>query len=247
MKTYAFHIQKGGVGKTTLSGNVSYALSKKGKTLLIDADPQGNTTMWLAGHKANEIKYDLAYILNGEISPKEAIIQLNKNFYLIPTFSIGGKLKNYGETKLFQEPFIFEDLKNTFKTDFDYLIYDLSPGISMLERSILLSCDEVITPLTPEFFGLDGIEIFNGELEKINKNYRKKICHTKIVINMKNESFKTHKETLKKMKELDYTLFEISQDRKLADSQFHNKTIFEYFPSSKTVSQIKTLAKALEI
>jgi len=56
--------------------------------------------------------------------------------------------------------------------------------MSTLERSILSAMDEVVTPLTPEYFSLDGIDSFSKELSQINKSYRKKIQHKKIVVNV---------------------------------------------------------------
>ena len=61
----------------------------------------------------------------------------------------------------------FEHNKDLEDLGFEYAVYDLSPGMSLLEKRILSSVDEVITPLTPEYFSLDGIEIFNNDLKEI--------------------------------------------------------------------------------
>ena len=243
IKSIAFHILKGGVGKTTLSGNIAYKISESKKTILIDCDIQANSSNWFL--KEN-IDYELSDCLQG-VPLQNAIKQIKENFYIIPTKPKDSSLKNYAETKLFQEPFIFEDLNEELqKLGFEYIIYDLSPSISQLERCILLSIDEVITPITPEYFSFDGIELFYNELQKINKSYRKKIKYNKIIINLINKSFETHKQYLDILQDLKkYNIYKVRQDRKIADSQKYNKTIYQYYPKSNTVKELNKIADDL--
>lgn len=241
MKSIAFHILKGGVGKTTLSGNVAYKISETKKTILIDCDIQANTSNWFLKEKTD---YELSDCLQGK--PLEnAIKKIKDNLYIIPTKSKDSGLKNYAETKLFQEPFIFDDLNEELKKiGFEYAVYDLSPSISQLERCILLSINEVITPITPEYFSFDGIELFYNELQKINKSYRKNIKYNKIIINLINKSFETHKQYLNILQDLKkYNIYKIGQDRKIADSQKFHQTIFEYYPKSQTIEKLEKIAK----
>ena len=163
-KTIAFHLQKGGVGKTTISGTLACQSALDGfKTLLIDVDPQGNASSWFLKKTP---KYELADVVQGRCYINDAIVPVDqvKNLYLLPTFGIGGVLKNYSETKLSEEPFVLQDLVNELTKDFDHIILDLSPGLGRLERSAIIASDEVITPMTPEVFSLDGLEIFIDEL-----------------------------------------------------------------------------------
>lgn len=240
----AFHIQKGGVGKTTLSGNTAFALSNKNKkTVLIDCDPQGNSTNWLL---VKEPHSELADILSGDAPVDDALIEVKKNLFLIPTFSIGGDLRTFAETKLVNKVIIFNKLAQELeKIGFDYAIYDLSPGMTMLEKRIIATIDEVITPLTPEFFSLDGIEIFNNALKEINEDYGVNVKHEKIVINNINYSFRSHKEIIKKMEEFDYKLFFVRQDRKIAEAPAYHQSIFDYNSESKTIKELNSLAKAI--
>lgn len=219
-------------------------MSQNQKTVLVDCDPQGNTTSWFVTDQ--NVKYELADVLKGEVSVEDAIVEIGNNFFLMPTFSLNGTLKNYAETKLFQEPFIFDDLCGHLESyNFNYAIFDLSPGMSMLERAVLLAMDEVITPLTPEYFSVDGIEIFNDELNKINKSYRKQITHKRIVINEINRSFKLHKSYLEHFKSLNYEIYYISQDANLPKAQTLNKSIFDFNSKSRTVSEFEKLAYSI--
>jgi len=244
IKSFAFHILKGGVGKTSLSGNIAYYIGQNKKTILIDCDIQSNSTNWFYPDMPS---IELADVLQGNHEVKEATIELSDNFYLLPTKKQNSNLKLYSETQLFNEPFIFEDLlKELEKLGFEIAVFDLSPSISQLERCILLAVNEVITPLTPEYFSYDGVELFNSELQKINKSYRKKIRHKKIVINNINQSFSTHKAYLDAINKLtNYEIFTIPQDRKIADSQINNKSIFEYDKNSKTIPELQRLSNAM--
>ena len=243
MKKVAFHIQKGGTGKTTISGNVAFHSGKSRKTALIDCDPQGNSSSWFI---TKDPQYELTEVLKGKISAREALTKITNNFYVLPTFGLNGNLKQYAETQLNDEPFIFEDLcAELEKISFEVAIFDLSPGMSRLEKCVLLAMDEVITPLTPEFFSIDGITIFNNELKKINKAYRRNVQHKKVVANNINKSFKRHNIYYNQFKNLDYELFTIGQDSKLAEAQIYNQSIFDYYPESKTIPEIEKLTEAI--
>lgn len=244
MNKITFHIQKGGVGKTTLAGNTAIFCSQEKKTILVDADPQGNISSWLITNE--KIEHELSDVLQGKVSVDNAVVKIKDGFYLLPTFSINGSLKNYAETKLFSEPFLFEDLNSEFeRLGFEIIIYDLSPGMSQLEKCIILSLDEVIVPMTPEYFSIDGIQIFNTSLVQINKSYRKNVQLKKIVINNLNKSFKRHKEGYAALNKLDYEIFTIGQDAKIAEAQFKNKSILEYYPESRTIPEFRRLAGAI--
>lgn len=103
-KTISFHLQKGGVGKTTISGTLACQSALDGfSTLLIDVDPQGNASSWFLKETP---AFELADVVQGKCYSADAIIPVTQipNLYMLPTFGIGGSLKNYAETKLAEEP-----------------------------------------------------------------------------------------------------------------------------------------------
>lgn len=202
MKTIAFHLQKGGVGKTSLSCSAVYELAKKGKVCLIDGDPQGNSSSWLTHDgKKISVKAELAEVLSG-IDVKEALVQIRGNIFLIPTFGLTGKLKTYGETQLNNEPYIFTELNELLeKEGFDFVVYDLSPGFGRLEKCILMGVQSIITPLMADVFSLDGIEIFTTELNKLKKSFRVNPNHDLIIINSYNKSIKQNRDILSSIPE----------------------------------------------
>lgn len=193
-KTVAFHLQKGGVGKTTISGTLACQSALDGKkTLIVDCDPQGNVSSWFL---QSAPKFELADVLQGKCFVADAIVKAPgiENLFILPTFGIGGSLKSYSETKLSEEPFVIQDLINQVAEDYDHIIMDLSPGLGMLERYALIASDEVITPMTSEVFSLDGLEIFIHELQKLRKNLRSNVKHNKIIINSYDSRIRQHRD-----------------------------------------------------
>jgi cellulose biosynthesis protein BcsQ len=198
MKTTAFHLQKGGVGKTTLSVSTAWELSQFGRTALVDADPQGNSSNWLIREDLQEyVQHELADVLYGRVELHRTMVQAAENLDVVPTFSVGGELKQYGENKASEKPFRFMDLvEELADLGYEYGVFDLSPGMHRLEQTILLAVDEVVIPMTPDTFSLDGIETFREAVKDIEKSYRlqKPIRRNRIVVNALNRSVRQHRD-----------------------------------------------------
>jgi cellulose biosynthesis protein BcsQ len=246
MRKICFHIQKGGVGKTTISCTVAWGLARRGhKVVLIDCDPQGNTTSWVY---SQPFQFDIADVLYRGKSLNDALLCVTDTLSLLPVFSIEGELKNWSETKLAESPraieFLLSDLS---EMGFEYAIMDCSPSFSLLEKAIVSATDEVINPLSPEFFSVDGIEIFVSILKQIELSNRRKICNDKIVLNMLNKSYAIHKSFAEDLKKLTYQIFVIPQDRKLAECQGAQKSIWEYDSKARSIPAFEQLIDAIEV
>ena len=249
-KVVAFHLQKGGVGKTTISGALACESARQGfSTLLMDVDPQGNASSWF---RKETPKFELADVIQGKCYPGDAIVSVPylKNLYLLPTFGIGGTLKNYSETKLTEEPYVLQDLVKEIGGDFDRIIMDLSPGLGRLERSALISCDEVVTPMTPEVFSLDGLEIFIEELSRIRKNLRSPVEHHCVVINSYDERIRQHREIYAAANNGNFKVFRIPVDPVFRKAQEAGKAPQDYKErgrglKDKTVAALKELDAAI--
>lgn len=243
MKSLAFHIQKGGVGKTTLSGNVAAIASASCRVVLVDCDPQGNASSWFL---TTAPEHELSDVLQGTVPVARALIPVTDQLSILSTFSLDGTLKQYAETRLNDEPFIFEEVVQELAgLGFDLAIFDLSPGMSRLEKSVLVAMDEVVVPLTPEYFSVDGITIFNNELRKLNRNYRKQVRFERIVCNAVNQSFRRHREFVSALRELVYRMYLIPQDAHLAESQIKHQPVTSYDSRSKALPELKRLVTDL--
>ena len=254
VKTISFAIQKGGVGKTTTSVNVAHGLARKGfKTALVDCDPQGNASTnyitELPGH-------ELADVLFGKVEAKDALVPIRENLYMLPTYAIGGDLKKFEKNEADENPFIFQELMDLLKKEgFDYVVCDLNPSFGPLERAVLLGTDEVITPLFPEPFSIDGIESFLYDLDNLRKRMRTRIHYNKLILNNVNMSLKIHKDSMNQIQEKlpdTMNVFIIPQDTQLKNAQAAKKSIFEYKGpndklegQSRSVEAYQTLVEAL--
>ena len=170
-KTISIFNQKGGVGKTTTCVNFAASLGYKGKkTLLVDCDPQGNSTSGV-GIDKSEIEassYDL--LING-VSAKDVIIETNfKNLYVLPAdMDLAG-----AELELAESENRFTVLKKALATvvmDYDYIIIDCPPSLGLLSLNALTASDTLIVPLQCEYYALEGLSQLLGTVRTVKQHY----------------------------------------------------------------------------
>lgn len=248
MIVYTIGMQKGGAGKTTTSGWLVDELGKYGKTILIDADPQGSSSSWLLNEAPN---YELADVLYNKVELDKAIVNTSYNFDILSTFGVGGELYNYLENKLSNQPFCFLDVNEKLEQlGYEYVIYDTSPSSGRLERAILYASDNVITPIRPDMFSLDGIEIFANVLINLKKDMRKAPKHSHIIINSYDDRLKQHKIIMSKVKELEgFNIFTVPVDPVFSKAQAINKPINKIFGADKakkeTIKAIENIVQSI--
>lgn len=249
MKTIACSLQKGGVGKTSLSGSLAVELAGRGRTILLDLDPQGNASSWFLTEAP---RYELAAVLFGRVEAKDAIVPTGTpGLDILPTFGLEGELKLFGENQLANEPFIFCDLAEELaRLGYAFAVLDLSPGMGRLERSALISADEVLTPMTPEAFSLDGIEIFRAELAKTSKAMRRGPKHERIIVNAYDARIGQHKEIMGKARELEgFELYSFPVDPAFRKAQAAHIPIQaldrEHAPKPETLAELARLGGAI--
>ena len=134
MKVITCAMQKGGVGKSAISMAVAVEIAKKHKTVLIDADTQGNSTNAML----ENVNFELADVLQGKCPVREATEKTAiETLFMIPTKSLSPELRTYRQTQAVREPFIFCDLKDELgEQGFEYCVSDTCPGFDVFEENI---------------------------------------------------------------------------------------------------------------
>jgi chromosome partitioning protein len=149
--------QKGGTGKTTTSVNLSAALADLGKkVVLVDMDPQGNSTSGVGVNK-NEIKSSAYEVLLHKVQASNAIVKTSiTNLDLIPCniHLTGAEIELVGvlsrETRL-------KKALSEIKDSYDYIIIDSPPSLGLLTLNALVAADSILIPIQCEFYALEGV------------------------------------------------------------------------------------------
>ncbi|MDR3295701.1 MAG: AAA family ATPase [Clostridiales Family XIII bacterium] len=236
-KAVAIFNQKGGVGKTTTNINLAACLAMHGKKILImDIDPQGNTTsgMGISKRDLTETMYEV--LIDEKMDPRSAILETHiKNLMILPaSVELAG-----AEIELVALEGREKRLKKALekiRENFDYIFIDCPPSLGLLTINSLTAVDSVLIPIQCEFYALEGVSQLMSTIELVRKNLNPQLEIQGVILSMfdgrTNLSIQVVEEVKKYFREKVYATV-IPRNVRLAEAPSYGMPITEYDPKSK--------------
>ena len=255
-KVIAIVNQKGGVGKTTTSINLSASLGVLNKkVLLVDLDPQGNATTGVGVDKG-DINSSVYEVLVMKSSIESAIVKTkSKNLYLLPAYlnlaGVDMELieleKKYKENgKSFNRVMRLKDELNKVRDNYDYILIDCPPSLGILTTNALAASDSVLIPVQCEYFALEGIMQLINTIMLAQKKVNPNLDIEGVLLTMLTSNTNLGLEVVDSIKgffkERVYDTI-IPRLIRLAEAPSHGKPIIEYEPRSRGTLAYLNLAK----
>ncbi|CAM4389507.1 AAA family ATPase [Paenibacillus phoenicis] len=245
-KIIAIANQKGGVGKTTTSVNLGAGLAAIGKkVLLIDIDPQGNTTSGVGINKADVANciYD---VLINEVHPKEAIEHTEiENLHIIPaTIQLAGAEIELVPT-ISREVRLKKSLQ-PIRNLYDYILIDCPPSLGILTINSLTAADSVLIPIQCEYYALEGLSQLLNTVRLVQKHLNTSLQIEGVLLTMfdarTNLGIQVIEEVKKYFQQKVYKTV-IPRNVRLSEAPSHGQSIITYDPRSKGAEVYLELAK----
>ena len=231
-KVIAIANQKGGVGKTTTAINLAASLAVlEKKVLIIDADPQANTTSGLNFSPDNDEERTLYEAMIGRIGITDALIQTEvDNLQMVPSHInlVGAEIELLEAD---ERESVLKKVLAPVRGDYDYIIIDCSPSLGLFTVNSLTAADSVIIPVQPEFFALEGLGKLLQTIRLVQSGVNPALTIEGFVVTMYDGRTKVHTQILNELREhFQDLVFKtvIQRNIRLSEAPSHGKPILLY-------------------
>ena len=240
--------QKGGVGKTTTAINLSSALALlEFKVLLVDADPQANSTSGL-GFDPKNIKIGLYETLIQDLNPKDIILNThNEKLFLLPANIdlVGAEIEIVdlpNREKLMQRAL------NKIKDSYDFIIIDCSPSLGLITTNALTSADSIIIPVQCEFFALEGLGKLLNTIKIVQRSINPRLEIEGILLTMYDMRLRLSNQVVEEVKtHFQQLVFDtiIQRNTRLSEAPSFGVSVIEHDAGSKGSINYLNLAREI--